>query len=252
MSTAGLPHESPVTWSAPRPRTISSCSVRSDTSHRTRRATSRVRYATCEAVTFVDNDLLFQAGWLERLIACAEETGAWLVTPIIVQRGKHGLVWHMVGGACNITENEGRRRFREDHNAIGRAVNDTPSMDREQTGFVEFHCVLVAGKAFDACFPLDEDLRSSRDHCDLTLAVRTRGGEIWLEPSVTITQLFMPDRLPAADRRFYALRWSDPWNRRSIERFREKWDLDPDDPLDQHDLVWLSAASAVRQSRLWR
>src|SRR5438270_3655831 len=30
-------------------------------------------------VAFVDNDVGFTPGWLEKLIACAEETGAWAV-----------------------------------------------------------------------------------------------------------------------------------------------------------------------------
>ena len=95
--------------------------------------------------------------------------------------------------------------------------------------------------AVETCSPFDEELRSTRDHCDLTLETRSHGGEIWLEPAVTVTQMRLWDRLPASDRRLYALRWSDAWNRRSLARFREKWDLDPEDPLEAHDLVWLSA-----------
>ena len=198
-----------------------------------------VPYVTTDFVAFVDNDLLFEPGWLERLTACAQETGAWLVSPIIAQQGKHGLVMHMVGGKCEIIEDQGRRRFRENHNAMGRSIDDVPAMERHRTGFVEFHCVLVSRPALEACIPFDEELRSTRDHCDLTLEVGTHGGEIWLEPSVTVAQMLLWDRLPASDRRFYALRWSDAWNRRSLARFREKWDLDPDDPLEAHDLVWL-------------
>ena len=199
-----------------------------------------IPYVTTDFVAFVDNDLVFEPGWLERLTACAQETGAWLVNPVIVQQGKHGLVLHMIGGECEITEDQGRRRFREDHSAIGQPIDDMPALDRQRTGFVEFHCVLVSRPAMEACFPLDEELRSSRDHCDLTLGALAHGGEIWLEPSVTVTQMLKPDRLPASDRRFYALRWSDAWNRRSLAQFREKWDLDPEDPLEVHDLVWLS------------
>ncbi len=33
-------------------------------------------------VVFIDNDVLVRAGWLEALVGCAEETGAWLVGPM--------------------------------------------------------------------------------------------------------------------------------------------------------------------------
>jgi hypothetical protein len=99
--------------------------------------------------------------------------------------------------------------------------------------------VLVSRSALETCFPLDEGLRSARDHCDLTLEVQGRGGAIWLEPTVTVTQQPLPDRLPRGDRAYYALRWSDEWNRSSLSHFREKWDLDPSDPRDAYDLYWL-------------
>jgi hypothetical protein len=197
-------------------------------------------FATTEFVAFTDNDLLFPRGWLERLVGCAVHTGAWLVSPVIVQQGRHGVMTHMVGGDCGIDEERGRRRFHEDHGALGRALDDRKALTRQRTGFVEFHCVLVARSALDVCFPLDEALLSARDHCDLTLQTTAAGGQIWLEPSVTITQMELPDRLPAHDRRYYMLRWSDAWNRASLARFREKWDLDPEDPLEAHDLRWLS------------
>jgi GT2 family glycosyltransferase len=200
-----------------------------------------LQHVTADSVAFVDNDVLFEAGWLDRLVACADETGAWLVSPLIVQEGEHGLAWHMTGGDCDIVDDGGRRRLREDHTLMGHDFDGVSDRTPRRTGFVEFHCVLVTRPALEACLPLHEELRSTRDHCDLTLDATTRGGEVWLVPSVLVTQMLMPDRLPATDRRYYRLRWSDAWNRRSLEQFREKWDLDPTDPLEHHDLVWLSA-----------
>jgi len=197
-------------------------------------------YLESEFVAFVDNDLRFTPGWLERMVECADETGAWLVSPVILQEGAHGIVIHMVGGTCGIEHIDGSVRFREDHVLMGSPLEELPPLTRHPIGYVEFHCVLASRPALDACFPLDEALRSNRDHSDLTLHVQQLGGEIWLEPSAVITELVLPDRLPRPDRGFYAVRWSDAWNRSSLARFQEKWDLDPDDPMDEHDLMWLS------------
>ena len=43
----------------------------------------------------VDNNMLFRSGWLEALLACAEETGAAMVSPVIVTQGGH---IHFSGG----------------------------------------------------------------------------------------------------------------------------------------------------------
>ena len=197
-------------------------------------------YVEHDFVAFVDNDLLFEPGWLERMVECAQDSGAWLVSPTIVQQGKFGSVIHMVGGECGIHVEDGKRRFREVHELMGRPLDEMPALSRQPIGYVEFHCVLMRRPAFESCIPLDEELRSARDHCDLTLTVEQHGGNTWLEPSAVVTQMAMPDRLPRVDRRYYALRWSDAWNRASLRRFQEKWDLDPADPMDTHDLLWLS------------
>jgi len=34
-------------------------------------------------VVFIDNDVIVWPGWLESLIECAEETGAWIVGPVV-------------------------------------------------------------------------------------------------------------------------------------------------------------------------
>jgi hypothetical protein len=197
-----------------------------------------VPYITTDAVAFVDNDVIVEPGWLEGLVDCAAATDAWLVTPIVVQQGAGGTVTHMAGGDCRIVDADGRRRFREEHRWLGRPLEDLPALDRQRTEFVEFHCVLVTRPALDSCFPLDEQLRSNREHCDLSLQVRARGGAIWLEPSVAVAQLAIPRRRPIRDRRYHPLRWSDSWNRASMVRFREKWDLDPSDPAELQALDW--------------
>ncbi len=197
-------------------------------------------YLESDFVAFVDDDLRFEPGWVERLVQCAEDTGAWLVSPVIIQEGAYGTAIHMVGGSCEIRSDDGTTRFHETHEFMGRPLDEMPALTRRPTGMVEFHIVLVTRPALDAVLPLDEGLLSTRDHCDLTLQAKERGGEIWLEPSVTITQMELPARLPRIDRGYYALRWCDAWNRAALARFREKWGLDPSDPLEAHDLVWLS------------
>src|SRR5882672_847810 len=58
--------------------------------------------ATGEFVVFVDNDVLFTPDWLPPLLDCAKETGAALVSPLILSgEGNEGLI-HFGGGDLTI------------------------------------------------------------------------------------------------------------------------------------------------------
>jgi GT2 family glycosyltransferase len=77
--------------------------------------------------------------------------------------------------------------------------------------------------------PLDEQLMSALENPDLCMSVRAAGGEVYLEPAALVSYLPPP---PCAwrDLPYFLLRWSEQWNRASLRRFREKWNLPGDDP----------------------
>ncbi|MGH9400221.1 MAG: glycosyltransferase family 2 protein, partial [Thermoanaerobaculia bacterium] len=190
-------------------------------------------------VVFVDNDLLVARGWLAALVRCAEETGADLVGPVYgAGEPEEGRI-HMAGGTAQIHERAGPRRFTESHRFVGLLLREIgPELRRETTELVEYHCMLARRETLDALGPLDEELLSMAEHIDLCLAVRQRGGSVYLEPSSRVTYL-PPPPLDAADRRFFQLRWSEAWARRSYAHFRQKWRLDPDDPYFRQNLSFL-------------
>src|SRR5713101_3832394 len=66
-----------------------------------------------EYVCFIDNDVLVTRGWLDRLVQCADEAGAWAVGPLYCnEEPTRGLI-HMAGGEAHILEANGRRSFFE-------------------------------------------------------------------------------------------------------------------------------------------
>ena len=85
--------------------------------------------------------------------------------------------------------------------------------------------MLVRREVFDTLGLLDEGLLSTQEHIDLCLTVRERGGTIYLEPDSYLTYVPGPP-FTANDLPFYFLRWSDEWNRASMQRFNKKWRLD--------------------------
>jgi GT2 family glycosyltransferase len=186
-------------------------------------------YVDTEFVVFLDNNALVAPGWLPPLEECARETGAAIVGPFTCMGEPSRALAHAAGGVSHIAEEDGVRRFVEDHPGQGEPAGVIlAAASRCPTELFEFHTVLVRASALAEVGPFDEGLWSLLEHTDLGLLVRERGGTVWIEPAVPVT--YLPSRRGrGTERRFFLVRWSDDWNRRSRERFAEKWDLPADD-----------------------
>ncbi len=185
-------------------------------------------HADTKYVVFIDNDVLVAPGWMDALVECAEETGAWLVGPLYCEGLPPHRRVHMAGGLAHITEEGGRRHLHEEHFLPGRRVAEiSDTLQRRPTELLEFHCLLARAETFDRLGRLDEALLSMPEHVDLCLAVQAAGGSIFIEPRALVT--FMPPPpFALSDIPFFALRWSPDWNRSSVEHFVRKWNLGSD------------------------
>lgn len=193
----------------------------------------RTRY-----VAFIDNDVLVTPGWLERLVQCAEETGAWAVGPLYCQGEPAGTCIHMAGGTAHFYEQAGERFFEEEHLHYGQHPNTLgPLLQRGPIELLEFHCMLLRMEVFERFGRLDEQLPSLHEHIDVCLAIREAGRPVFLEPTSSITYVG-PLPLAATDRDYFSLRWSDAWNRQSIAHFQQKWQVSPNDPSLADALAW--------------
>ncbi len=187
-----------------------------------------LQYVESKYVVFIDNDVIVAPGWLDALIECAEETGAWVVGALYcIGEPIHQIV-HMAGGESGIAEEDGKRAYYEHHHYVDKPLADAlTQLHRQETDIVEFHCMLVRHDAFQQIGPLDEALLSAPEHADFCLTVREAGGSIYLEPRAVVTQL-APPPVAWSDLPFFALRWNPEWNHRSTMRFHEKWNLSDD------------------------
>ena len=64
---------------------------------------------------FLDNDVVVAPGWLNGLVRCAEETGAWVVGPLYCIGQPYHQKIHMAGGLAHFEENGGTRRYIDRH-----------------------------------------------------------------------------------------------------------------------------------------
>ena len=210
---------------------------------------------------FVDNDVIVTPGWLEALIACADDTKAWVVGPLYCMGELETPIVHMAGGRAYIDEQQGVRRFYEIQRFWGEPLSQVrPRLHREPTEVIEFHCALVRTEVVRRLGPFDEQLMSALENPDLCMSVRAAGGDVYLEPAALVTYLPPP---PCAwrDLPYFLLRWSEQWNRASLRRFREKWNLPDNDPsLVAQFHAWsgwrrqvlLPAVSTLRRIFGWR
>ena len=186
-------------------------------------------HVTTRYVVFVDNDLFVTPGWLDYLVECADQTGAWAVGPIIMEGSEKLSVIHMAGGDL-IEERVGSfNRVRQRHRHMFSTLSDARDrLVREPVGSFEFHCVLVRTDVFPQRRFLDESFLALQEHLDLAREIRLAGGEVYFEPR-SIVRYDTARKFEDYDREYFELRWSKDWSDRSIEHTREKWELGPED-----------------------
>jgi GT2 family glycosyltransferase len=201
-------------------------------------------------VVFVEDNIQFFPGWLDKLLEAAVARDAWLAGPTYLEEHLGTRLVHMAGGEMRIDEIDGQRRFHQDHRFLRVPLDDV--QDQLTTGpteLLEFHCMLARTEIFGRLGKLDEGLMSLLDHDDLCMSVTHAGGLILYVADAMICQL-IPPPFEAYDLPYFLLRWSEEWNRASVDRFARKWDLDADDPVLAHTLVWAMYHRQLALSRL--
>ena len=214
-----------------------------------------------EYVCFIDNDVLVTPGWLDRLLRCADETGAWAVGPLYCNDNPALGLIHMAGGQAHIREYDGRREFYEEHKFRERFVSEVRGqLRREPTELLEYHCKLLRTETFDKFGYQDSRYLSCTESLDLCLRLREAGYPVYLEPAAVVANQPPPPFL-WSDLPFYLLRWSDAWNRISLRCFRERWNIPADDwwigdhyrwLTGHRRLAWEWVAQKTRRMLGWR
>lgn len=195
----------------------------------------RTRY-----IAFADNDVIhYSPGWLKALVACAEETGADIVGPLIcIGEPAHSKI-HIAGGTTEFVDEGGRRRFKDVQRFMNRPRAEVADqLKREPCDVAEFHCMLARRSVFDVTGPLDESLMSTREHIDFCLSAKRRGASVWFEPDSVVT-FVQPPPIDVSDIPYYMLRWSDEWAIGSMQHFMKKWDCHFD--LENLRRIWIEA-----------
>ena len=174
-------------------------------------------------VVFLDNDAVVAPGWLEALIRCAEETGAWVVGPLCLIGEISAGVVHVAGGNVHFREQSGGKILYDEQYLFNTPIRELKDrLVRRRWDYVEFHCMLVRTDVFQSLGNLDEQLLSVHEHIDFCLGVNQAGGLVYVEPKSVVTYIPSPP-YQWTDLSYFMLRWSEDWNIATTNRFCEKW-----------------------------
>jgi GT2 family glycosyltransferase len=127
------------------------------------------------------------------------------------------------------------------HDHVGKnlsVVNTQVLSQRQQTEFIEFHCVLIRKSVFEKVGLLDEQYCAINDHEDLCLLASQAGESIWIEPAAVARYDYSRPQ-QWCDLPFFSLRWSENWTKISVEHFCSKWDIADDDPWRKLPVNWV-------------
>lgn len=184
---------------------------------------------------FIDNDVVVEPGWLEALVAYAEETGAEVVGPLYLDGDPAEAIIHMAGGEARIREAGGITEMFEEHRYRFVPVKDVEiAACRGPTDVVEFHCMLVESAFLRSIGGFDEGFLNTREHVDFCLGVQKAGGAVHLEPATRVAYALgasadaPPPPMTLADVPYYLLRWSEAWSRATFAHADRKWGLTED------------------------
>ncbi|MEN8443513.1 MAG: glycosyltransferase [Cyanobacteria bacterium J06555_13] len=196
-------------------------------------------------VVFLDNDIVFSPGWLSALLKCSQETGASVVGALVCQYEPYHTIVHCVGGdyldpeeyACfargekgpnGTLTDAGQWTIEEKTYFQNQPIADVKDqLQRQAVGFIEFHAMLVRTSLFNRLGLLDEGFCCTKEYLDFCMSVTRLGEPIYWEPSSVVTFLTHPPAptMQLSDLPYFMLRWSDEWEKASLQHFQKKWNL---------------------------
>jgi len=185
-----------------------------------------------EYAVFIDNDVEVMEGWLEALVACADDERAGCVHPIYLTTKLTAPIRkiHVAEGTMVREQRNGRWFIDTVATYSGKPLEDYPDQRRKRSGFFEWHCVLFRKSLLEKIGPLD-DLNIA-EHVDYTLRIEQAGGQVLLEPKAVVAydyeRIF---ELKGPHRRYLLYRWNLEKSDASLNRLQAKWNLHPDSIL---------------------
>jgi GT2 family glycosyltransferase len=184
-----------------------------------------IEHVTTPYFVFIDNDVIVTDGWLETLVKCAEETGAWLVGPLIIESdGKNKTQIH--AASCELKLDEARGAIRHSMNNHQENIENLSITERCPSELLEYHCILIKTEGLQAIGgKVDEGMINTRSHMDLCFEIKKAGGTIYFEPECRVVYMRYTLLKDKHDEAYIKFHYNDEDTLKTISYFENKWNV---------------------------
>ena len=177
---------------------------------------------TTRLAVFVDSDVYVRAGWLDAMVRCQNETGAAMITPIILDRDDR---IHTAGSDFFIMEMDGTSCGKMELRYQGHQLTGPTNLPRRETDFCEMHCQLILVEIAEKFSVFDANLREFQE-IDSGLTLTKQGLKMMFEPA-SVVYFFYENRLTnPEDFALHLWKWHRDAMRAGFDYFKKKWQVD--------------------------
>ena len=177
---------------------------------------------------FIDDDVLVSPGWLQHLVACADETGAGIVGAVYLWGDDDSTDRiHMAGGLLEEEREDAGIVLKERHGYLNASLSEV-ELKRRECGFVEFHCMLMRREIYRSPEVFHDRIVCVHEHIHASLVARAMGYKTFVEPAARVTyRVSAPYAF--SDLAVFRRRWSSQACDTSIRAFSERWGVIDDE-----------------------
>jgi GT2 family glycosyltransferase len=181
-----------------------------------------VAKTSTEYVVIADNDIEYEAGWLDSLERHALEHDSDAVAPLICIGPPAATMVHHAGGIVRATRTDGGVKLSEAHRLMNVPLAEAQSALPETRNQVcEFHCMLARRRLLDEMGGLDERL-ITREQLDFAMRALVLDARVTFAEHAVVTYMAR-DAFDPIDLRYHLFRWSDRLVVESLDAFEETW-----------------------------
>lgn len=172
---------------------------------------------------FMDNDSRVLSNWLPPLLEAAEETGAAVISPVIleasgVDEGAETRT-HLFATELRVLEVDATPYLVEYKTHRRSAPDQLPESITDTEAF-ELHCVMFRNKVLKT---LELPSMTIREHLDIGMQLRARGLRLVVEPRSRVMFDNLGTRAKLSDLRYFNLRWNGAVTEQSSRLFERRW-----------------------------
>jgi hypothetical protein len=172
-----------------------------------------------------DNDVEYEAGWLEKFIQQAQATASDIVAPVIFIGPPKSKKIHHAGGILqgkilpnqDITVEEIHRLANRDFN-----LDELDALNG-QTHTIEFHCFLASVAFIKRLGGFDERF-ITQEQVEFGLRIKALDGKITFAPDVHVTYMAKKE-FTQIDLNYMSFRWNDAQALQALEVIENNWSI---------------------------